>query len=108
MEGFEVLVAMVTVLACVLLFFSLVAYTRERSPQLMVILVITGLFFIKGLILSIWIFVNLPEEMSDILVISLLIDFIILLFLFVTGFKGAKRDDKKHGSKQITEKTGSQ
>ena len=99
---------MVTVLAAVLLFFSLVAYTRERSPQLMVVLVVIALFFIKGLILSLWIFVNLPEDMSDILAISLLIDLIILLLLFVTGFKGAKRDDKKQSSKRNTKKNGSQ
>ena len=99
MEGYEVLVAMVTVLAAVLLFFSLVAYTRERTRQLMVVLVVIALFFIKGLTLSIWIFMNLPEDMSDILIISLLIDLIILMLLFVTGFKGAKRTNKKQSAK---------
>lgn len=108
MEGFEVLVAMVTVLAAVLLSFSLVAYTRERSQQLMVVLVVIALFFIKGLTLSIWIFINLPEDMSDILVISLLIDLIILLLLFVSGFKGTKRTDKKQSSKRNTKRTESQ
>ncbi len=108
MEGFEVLVAMVTMLACVLLFFSLVAYSRDRSPQLMMALVVIALFFIKGLILSIWIFVNLPEDMSDILVISLLIDFIILLLLFITGFNPSKREDKKQSSKQESKKIESQ
>jgi uncharacterized membrane protein len=108
MEGFEVLVAMVTVLATVLLFFSLAAYARERTHQLMVVLVVIALFFIKGLTLSIWIFINQPEDMSDILVISLLIDLIILLLLFVSGFKGTKRTDKKQSSKRNTRKTESQ
>jgi uncharacterized membrane protein len=107
MEGFEVLVAMVTVLAAVLMFFSLMAYTRERSQQLMIVLVIIVLFFIKGLTLSLWIFVNMSEDMSDILVISVLIDFIILLLLFVTGFRGAKRADKKQSSKRNIKKTES-
>ena len=100
MEGFEVLVAMVTVLACVLLFFSLVAYRREGSRQLIVISIITGLFLIKGIILSLWIFIDMPDDISDILAISLLIDFVILLLLLVAGFRGARRVDKEPSNKQ--------
>lgn len=91
---------MVTVLACVLLFFSLAAYRREGSSQLRVLLVISGLFLVKGLFLSLWIFANTPGDVSDILVISLLIDFVILLLLFITGFRGAKKEPRKRQGEQ--------
>jgi len=96
---------MVIVLAAVLLFFSIVAYRRDGSPQLMVIMMISGLFFVKGLVLSLWIVIDMPEEMPDVLVISLLIDFIILLLLFIAGFRGKKKESKKGKSEPETKES---
>jgi hypothetical protein len=95
MEGFEVLVAMVTVLAAVMLFFSAAAYRRVGSSLLRFVLAISVLFFIKGLALTLWIFTDTPRDMSDILAFSLLIDFAILLFLLSTGFRGAKTGEEQ-------------
>jgi hypothetical protein len=84
MEGFEVLVAIVTVIAAVLLFISALAYSRERSRGLLFTTVIFALFLVKGVALTFFIFTSYFEDESNMLMLSLLFDVIILLFLFFT------------------------
>jgi ABC-type Fe3+ transport system permease subunit len=82
LEGFELLAGIVTVLAAVLLFVSILACRRERSWRLMLAGVVFTLFLIKGIILSISIFYKPFENTSQSVVFHLLFDVIILLFLF--------------------------
>ncbi|UCF07486.1 MAG: hypothetical protein JSW28_07500 [Thermoplasmata archaeon] len=105
MEGFEVIVAMVTVLSAVLFAISLLAFFRERSWRLMIISIVLAFFLLKGIVLSVAILLTSYEDTSDLLTIIVLLDAVILLFLFFTGFRGAATEKKTDVKKEKTEET---
>ncbi|UCG70313.1 MAG: hypothetical protein JSV09_04660 [Thermoplasmata archaeon] len=105
MEGFEVLVAIVTVIAALLLFISALAYKSERSRGLLFTTVIFTLFLTKGVALTISIFTSTLEDASNMLILSLLFDVIVLLFLFFAMLSAPKdRERVKIESKKTKEK----
>ena len=105
MEGFEVLVAIVTVIAAVLLFISALAYKRERTRGLLFTTVIFALFLIKGVALTLFIFTSSLEDASNMLILSLLFDVVVLLFLFFATLSAPKyRKRSNIESKKTKEK----
>ena len=94
MEGFEVLVAIVTVLAAVLLFFAVMAYKKERSMRLLLISVVFALFLVKGLVMTLSIFTTTLEDTSNSLIFHLSFDVVILLFLFFTALQRPKSKEE--------------
>lgn len=90
MEGYEIGVAIVTVLALVLLIISLLAYKRERSLKFLITALVFVIFLIKGIIMSLSIFTSHFKNESDILTYSVFFDVAILLFLFFAGLSPPK------------------
>ncbi|UCE38031.1 MAG: hypothetical protein JSW00_01965 [Thermoplasmata archaeon] len=82
MEGFEIAVAMVTVLAFVLLIISALAYKRERSRGILFAALVFLIFLVKGIILTLSIFTSSFKDESDLLTYSVFFDAAILIFLF--------------------------
>lgn len=82
MAGFEFLVAIISVLSALLLVISILAYKRERTWRLLIISAVFGIFFIKGIILSLLVFTNNFNDYANSVTFLLSIDVIILLFLF--------------------------
>jgi ABC-type Fe3+ transport system permease subunit len=101
MEGYEIGVAIVTVLALVLLIISLLAYKRERSGKFLITALVFVIFLIKGLVMTLSIFTTHFQNESDILTFSVFFDVIILLFLFFSGLTPPKtKKMPKSGSKK--------
>lgn len=94
MEIFEVLVPIILVLAGVLLVISMIAYKRERSWRLLLAGVVFGLFLIKSIVMSISIFTDNLEGISDSINFHLLFDVILLLFLFFAVLKTPKNKEE--------------
>jgi hypothetical protein len=90
MEGYEIGVALVTVLALVLLIISLLAYKRERSPKFLITALVFVIFLIKGLVMTLSIFTSHFQNESGILTLSVFFDVVILLFLLFTGLSPPK------------------
>ena len=106
MEYFEVLVAIVTVLAACLFFISIIAYRRERSWRLLFAGIVFAIFLIKGIILSISVFFPDFNGTSDSPAFHLAFDIIILLFLFFAVTWGPKsRKEANSPPENIEEKT---
>lgn len=103
MEGFELLVAVVSVLAAVLLIISILAYKRERSWRLLFASIVFALFLIKGIVMSISIFTSTTIDLEKDWIFHVLFDVIILLFLFISVLSPPKErkkvdlDSKKTG-----------
>lgn len=103
MEGFELLVAVMSVLAAVLLSISILAYKRERSWRLLFASIVFALFLIKGIVMSISIFTSTMIDLEKDWVFHVLFDVIILLFLFISVLSPPKErkkvdlDSKKTG-----------
>ena len=87
MEGYEIGVAIVTVLALVLLIISLLAYRRERSWKFLITALVFVIFLIKGLVMTLSIFTTHFQNESDILTFSVFFDVVILLFLFLKLYR---------------------
>lgn len=102
MEGFELLVAVVSVLAAVLLFISILAYKRERSWRLLFASIVFVLFLVKGIIMSISIFTSTMKDLEKDWAFHLLFDVIILLFLFITVLSPPKERKKVDLDSKIT------
>lgn len=94
MEGFEFLVAVITVLAAVLLSISVLAYKRERSWSLLFASVVFTLFLVKSIVLSLSIFTSTLKDLENDLVFHLFFDVIILLFLFISVLSPPKKREK--------------
>jgi hypothetical protein len=94
MAGFEFLVAIISVLSALLLTISILAYKRERSWMLLITTVVFGIFFIKGVILSFFLFTNNFKDYETSVTFLLSIDVIILLFLFFSMISPAKTKTK--------------
>jgi ABC-type Fe3+ transport system permease subunit len=92
MEGYEIGVAIVTVLALVLLIISLLAYKRERSMKFLITALVFVIFLIKGVVMSLSIFTTHFQNKSDILTYSVFFDVAILLFLFFAGLSPPTSD----------------
>jgi uncharacterized membrane protein len=90
MAGFEFLVAIISVLSALLLVISILAYKRERTWRLLITSTVFGIFLIKGVILSLSLFTNDFEGFANNVSFLLLIDVIILLFLFFSMISPAK------------------
>jgi len=105
MEGFEVLVAILTVLAALLLLISILAYKREGSWRLIIVAIVFAIFLIKGIIMTVSIFTPDLEDLPDELGFHLIFDVIILLFLFFALLSPPKSGKKKDlGSKETSNK----
>ncbi len=94
MAGFEFLVAVITVLAAVLLFISILAYNRARSWRLLFVSVVFLLFLLKGIVMSLSIFTSTLKDVENELVLHLFFDVIILLFLFISVLSPPKKGEK--------------
>lgn len=94
MEGFEIGVAVITVIAFVLFTISILAYKRERVKGILFASVAFGLFLIKGVALSFFIFTSKTRSESDLLAIAVLFDVIILVFLFFTVLSPPKYKER--------------
>jgi glucan phosphoethanolaminetransferase (alkaline phosphatase superfamily) len=102
MEGYEIGVAIVTVLAFVLLIISLIAYKRERTGKFLLTALVFLIFLIKGLIMTLSIFTSHFKNDSDILMYSVFLDVVILLFLFFAGLRPPRSEKKpKSESKKL-------
>ncbi len=107
MENFEVLVAIVTVLAAVLLFISILAYKRERSWRLLFATVVFSLFLIKGMVMTLAILNYAFVSTIDSQAFHLLFDVVILLFLFFAVIKVPKNRQKaESASRDADEENG--
>ena len=94
MIGFEMLVAIVTVLAAVLFFLSILAYKKERSRRFLLAGVVFALFLVKGLVMTLSIFTTTLEDTSNSLIFHLSFDVVILLFLFFTALQRPKSKEE--------------
>jgi hypothetical protein len=103
MAGFEFLVAIITVLSILLLAISLIAYRRERTWRLLIISIVFGIFLIKGLILTLAIFTNDFDDYASGVDFLLVIDVVILLFLFFSMISPAKTKTKTKPITKIKE-----
>lgn len=107
MEGFEILVAIVTVLAALLLLINILAYKREGSWGLILASIVFVIFLIKGIIMTLTIFTSFLEDLPDEPGFHLIFDVIILLFLFfalLSPPKSRKKGDlatKEFGKEKI-------
>jgi hypothetical protein len=103
MEGVEIAVAIICVLALVLLAINLLAYKRERSRRLLLTIVVFALFFVKGVVMSISIFTTSLDDVAENMVLYFAFDAVILLFLFFSILSPPKSRVKDSDSKD-TEK----
>jgi hypothetical protein len=94
MAGFELLVAIISVLSAVLLVISALAYKREGTWKLLITSMIFCIFLIKGLILSISIFTDNFDDLANNITFILLMDVVILLFLFFSLLSPPKSKKK--------------
>ncbi len=92
MEGYEIGVAIVTVLALLLLIISLLAYRRERSLKILLSSVVFTIFLIKGVIMSLSIFTSHFQNQKDIITLSVFFDVAILMILLFAGLSSPKTD----------------
>ena len=107
MENFEVLVAIVTVLAAVLLAISTLAYRRESSWRLLFASVVFFIFLLKGIVMSISIFDPTFKDTTDSPIFHSLFDVVILLFLFFAVIQVPKNRQKaESASKDADEEKG--
>jgi hypothetical protein len=89
----DILIALITILALVLLIIAAMAYSRTRNKKILLITAGFGAFFIKGLILSVGLYTemlsskNLPSSFVVPFDILLMLDFLILLLLYFSVFK---------------------
>jgi ABC-type Fe3+ transport system permease subunit len=102
MAAFEFLVAIITVLSAVLLGISLLALKRERSWRLILSSVVFFLFLVEGLILSLSIYGNDYDDLTNENTFLLSMNVLILLFLFFSVFSPPK-PKKKPASKPKSE-----
>ena len=103
MAGFEILAAILTVLAAVLFSLSIIAYSRERAWRLLVAIVVFALFLVKGMIITISIFTTSLEEISNSVDFHLWFDVIIIIFLFFTVIREPKDREKEDSASGNTE-----
>ncbi|MCK5559347.1 MAG: hypothetical protein KAJ51_02095 [Thermoplasmata archaeon] len=89
----DILIALITILALVLLIIAAMAYSRTRNKKILMITAGFGAFFIKGLILSVGLYSGMlssdkiPSEFVVPFDILLFLDFLILLLLYFSVFK---------------------
>jgi hypothetical protein len=80
-------------LALTLLAIAALSYKRTKNPKILMITIAFGFFFIKGIILSVGLYVgmlssnNLPPQFVIPFDFLLLFDFLILLLLYFAVFK---------------------
>ena len=104
MEGFEFLVAVITVLAAVLLLLCILAYKSESSWRLLFASVVFALFLVKGIVMSLSIFTSALKDVENDVVFHLFFDVIVLLFLFISVLSPPKdRGKAVHEAKKIVE-----
>ncbi len=77
----EIIVAWITVFALAITMISFFSYKRSRSRKVLIVTCAFGLFFIKGLILSIGLLQTQIDWMS-LTIYSLILDTMILMILF--------------------------
>lgn len=89
----DVLIAWITVFALTLLVIGVVSYRRTANRKILYITVGFALFFIKGVILSVGLYTgvlsssNIPTSFVIHLDILLVLDLLILSFLYLAIFK---------------------
>jgi hypothetical protein len=89
----DVLIALITIFALVLLIIASMAYSRTRNSKIFLITCGFGAFFIKGIILSVGLYTEMLSSKnfsSDFVIpfdILLFLDFLILLLLYFSVFK---------------------
>lgn len=89
----DVLIALITIFALVLLIIAAMAYSRTRNTKILLIMAGFGAFFVKGIILSVGLYTEMLSSKnfsSDFVIpfdILLFLDFLILLLLYFSVFK---------------------
>jgi hypothetical protein len=78
----NIIAASITLFALLLLLVSLRSYMRSKRPKILLICVAFGLFFIKGLALTLGLFLYYSDLQTTLIVTGIL-DVIVLLLFFV-------------------------
>ena len=82
-----VISACITIFSLGLLIISLWSYRRYRNAKLLVVSSVFILFLIKGLLLSIGLFVKDAPQLFDVGTIGGIVDVVILVLLFLVTLK---------------------
>jgi ABC-type uncharacterized transport system permease subunit len=82
----EIFIALVTVFALAITIITFLTYKRTGNQKVLIISIAVGLFFVKGLFLSIGI-LNDDPDYFNLLTYSIFIDMLIVLLIFFSIVK---------------------
>jgi hypothetical protein len=78
----EIVIALVTVFALTITIISALSYRKSHNRKVLIVTVCFALFFVKGIVLSLGIFME-DAEWGTLLLLSTIFDLVILVLLFM-------------------------